>query len=151
MPAHLKPAHLRRGHHAPSSARACLSADDASRKRAPRLPKRGENEKPWHAMTRSWWRDCWHSPLAREYLRVDIHGLYRLAMLIDQFWYEPKATLAAEIRLQQQAFGQSPIDRRRLQWEVGRVEIANVQSQQRRIRQAQDSGVDPREALRVVK
>jgi len=60
--------------------------------------------------------------MAAEFLQADIHGLFRLALLIDAFWLQPTKELAAEIRLQQTAYGLTPIDRRRLQWEVERVE-----------------------------
>jgi len=49
--------------------------------------------------------------MAREYLDSDRHGLFLLAALADQFWTDPSPTLAAEIRMQRQCFGLSPIDR----------------------------------------
>jgi len=100
-------------------------------------------------MTRHWWRDVWHSPMAGEFLQADIHGLYRLAELIDAFWSNPTTTLAAEIRQEQQAYGLSPIDRRRLQWEVQRAE--GVTKKPPAPRQADRIGPDPRTALRAVK
>jgi hypothetical protein len=101
-------------------------------------------------MTRAWWRDVWHSPMAAEYVRADEHALFRLAVLIDQFWHEPTPKLAAEIRLQQQAFGLTPIDRRRLEWSIVQTEEATTRRQQRRVRSAQDGDVDPRDVLKVV-
>lgn len=78
---------------------------------------------PWHALTLAWWRDVWKSEVARNYLRVDRHGLFRLAVLVDRYWTgvdagQPVTQLAAEIRLQQMAYGNTPLDRTRLQWEV---------------------------------
>lgn len=58
-----------------------------------------------------------------EYLKVDVHGLTRLAVLVDAFWLGDH-DVASEIRLQGQLFGLTPIDRRRLQWEVVRAETA---------------------------
>jgi hypothetical protein len=72
----------------------------------------------WHRLTRAWWRDVWHSPMAEQFLEADRHALFRLALLVDLFWRGPSKELAAEIRLEQQAFGLTPIDRRRLQWTV---------------------------------
>jgi hypothetical protein len=89
--------------------------------------------------------------MAAEFLQADIHGLYILAELVDRFWAEPNKELAAEIRLQRQCFGLTPIDRRRLQWEVERGESAATRTQQRKVRWAQDGDIDPREALRAVK
>ena len=113
-----------------SPSRAVLSQDgEHQRKRAPRLPAK-EGETDWRPETRSWWYCVWHSPMAAEYLDADIPALHRLAALIDQFWTEPKATLAAEIRLQQQAFGLTPLDRRRLEWSIEQVETAKTKGHQ---------------------
>ncbi len=78
---------------------------------------------PWHRLTLAWWRDVWTSEVKDEYLEVDMHGLYRLAVLVDRYWRESDEgigvrELGAEIRLQQQAYGITPLDRTRLQWEV---------------------------------
>lgn len=97
-----------------ASTSSTLSPTGPRRKRAPSLP--GDRE--WHKLTRAWWRDVWHSPMAAEFLEADKHALYRLAVLVDAFWQEPVKDLAAEIRLEQQAFGLTPIDRRRLQWTI---------------------------------
>lgn len=133
-----------------ASTRATLPSDGQARKRAPRLPKRGEGQGDWHPMTRSWWKDVWHSPMATEYVQADVHGLRRLAVLIDIFWTQPTTSLAAEIRMEQQAFGLTPIDRRRLEWQVAQSEDVTTRRHQRRVRQAQDGEIDPRDALRVV-
>lgn len=126
---------------------AVLTTEEPKRKRAPQLPRGME----WHKLTRAWWRDVWRSPMADEYLEADIHGLYILAELVDRYWNSPSQTLAAEIRLQRQCFGLTPIDRRRLQWEVERVEATQTRRQQRNVRRAQAGEIDPREALRAVK
>lgn len=133
-----------------SGTRATLQETVEPRRRAPSLPKRGEDAQ-WHPLTRSWWRDVWRSPMAAEYVRADEHALFRLAVLVDQFWSRPTRELAAEIRLQQQAFGLTPLDRRRLEWTIGQAEGAQTRRAQRKVRQAQDGEIDPREVLRVVK
>lgn len=114
--------------------RATLPAETSPRKRPPKLPALPEHT--WHPMTKLWWRDVWQSPMAVEYLRADEHGLFRLAVLIDSFWKMPSAKLAAEIRLQQQAFGLTPIDRRRLQWQVAQTEEAIDKHERGRSRRA---------------
>ena len=58
-----------------------------------------------------------------------------LADLMDLYWYG-KRDLAGEIRLQGQCFGLTPIDRRRLQWEVQRVEAERKKPER-------DSAVEP--------
>lgn len=100
----------------------------------PELPEFDDVE--WHPMTLSWWDDIWASPMAPEYDDSDIHGLYALAMLVNAFWYEPSTGLASEIRLQRQCFGLSPIDRRRLQWEIEQGEKAEQSTRKRRNEQA---------------
>ena len=142
-----KPAALRQRKNK-TSTRAALYTERRPRKRAPRLPKKRE----WDPLTRAWWREVWASPMASEYLEADIGGLFILARLVDEFWANPTdKTLAAEIRLQRQCFGLTPIDRRRLQWEVERGESAETRRQQRKVRGAQVGAVDPRDALRSVK
>ena len=145
-----KPAALRQRRNKVSTA-ATLVATSAPRQRAPRLPDWGEGQE-WHRLTRAWWRDVWRSPMAEEFDKgeVDIHGLYILAVLVDQFWKEPSRELAAEIRLQRQCFGLTPIDRRRLQWEIERGEQAETRTRQRHVRAAQAGDEDPRKALQVL-
>ncbi len=134
-----------------STTAAQLKADPSIR--APKLPERA-----WHAMTRAWWRDVWSSPMAPEFDASDVHGLYALAVLVDDFWSVETPTarrdLAGEIRLQTQRFGLSPIDRRRLQWEIERTEEAQDRGTRRRSRAAEDtlwlSSGDPRSTPRSV-
>lgn len=97
-----------------ASTAASLPPANSSR-RVPGLPAK---KKPgWHARTREWWRDVWRSPMAAKFLQADLHALYRLAQLIDGFWHGD-LDLAGEIRLQEQRFGLTPLDRWRLQWEI---------------------------------
>jgi len=120
----------------------------------PPLPKGVE----WHPMTLAWWRDIWASPMAPEFLKADIHGLFQLALLNNDYWLaetpSQRIAIAAEMRQQGQRYGLSPIDRRRLQWEVEKVEDAQARGAQRRQppRPQPQQGVDPRKAaLSVVK
>lgn len=86
----------------------------------------------WHPLTSQWWVDIWASPMAPEFDKSDIHGLYILAALVDKFWWNPSKDTAAEIRLQRVGFGLTPIDRRRLQWEIERTEDAQEKGARRR-------------------
>jgi len=120
----------------------------------PPLPQL-EVDVDWHPMTEAWWDGIWSSPMAPEFDPSDLHGLYLLARLVDAFWYEPSTALAAEIRLQRQCFGLSPIDRRRLQWEIDRGEEAERNTTQRRnaskpkgsTRKRAPRPADPRDSL----
>jgi hypothetical protein len=96
--------------------------------------------------------------MAPEYDDSDRHGLFSLAVLVDDFWHCGEAKLrtaiAAEIRQQRQCFGLTPIDRRRLQWEIERSEDAQDRGQRRRGTTPPVAPVagatDPRSALRAV-
>lgn len=84
----------------------------------PELPEREETERAWHRRTVAWWASVWSSPMARRYLDADVHGLLMAAELVDQFWYKPTASLAAELRRQLEQFGLSVMSRRRLDWRI---------------------------------
>lgn len=126
-----------------SSTKATLSA--APGVEVPKLPTG-----TWHPMTREWWKDIWASPMASEFLDADQHALFRLAVMVNDYWEAESASarkeLAGEIRLQSQAFGLTPIDRRRLQWEVEKIDGGEKKPPKRRKR-----GKDPRSHLSAVK
>lgn len=90
----------------------------------PRESGDGVRIRPWHPQTLEFWRDAFRSEMESEYVQVDVHGLFILAELVDQFWHHPTPTRAAEIRLQRQCYGLTPLDRRRLQWELETAEAA---------------------------
>jgi hypothetical protein len=117
---------------------------------APDLPDR---ETGWHHLTAEWWADIWASPMAPEFDSSDIHGLFVLADLVNSYWCEPSAKarsgLAAEIRLQRQCFGLTPIDRRRLQWEISRGDEAEERTAKRRSAAKKEPVADPRAVLRL--
>lgn len=60
--------------------------------------------------------------MAAEWLQSDVHGLIRLAILVDHFYLRETPALHAEIRQQEARFGLSSMDRRRLQWEIQKAE-----------------------------
>jgi hypothetical protein len=123
--------------------------DEAAILRQPDLPIRRGDDRPWHRETVDFWTEVWASPMAAEFIAADIPGLILLARLVDQFNYG-ETGLAAEIRLQRQCFGLTPLDRRRLQWEIERVEAAGRRRPTNPARP--ETGIrDPRRALRAVK
>lgn len=134
-----------------ASTKAVLSAEVDEKRRSPRLPKRDDG-KEWHDLTRAFWRSLWKSPMASEYLDADIHALYRLTVLIDQFWREPTVSLEAQIARAQAAFGLTPLDRRRLEWSVAQAEQAQQKRQQRRPAEVMPMAPsdDPRSMFRVI-
>lgn len=105
----------------------------------------------WHPMTLMWWADVWSSPMSSEYLTADRHGLFRLAMLVEEFWRHPLKEIAAEIRLQEKRYGLNPLDRRALEWSVESAEDAKDRGAQRRGRdqKASPPAADPRRIYAV--
>lgn len=123
------------------STRAVLSANpDIS---VPPLPNRGAD--PWHPQTVDWWVDIWRSPMGPEYDDSDIHALYVLAGVVDDYWTATSATerraASAEIRLQSVRFGLSPMDRRRLEWQIEETEKKKSEGARRRAQEADQVGV----------
>lgn len=115
-----------------TSTKATLRA--ATETAVPSLPPHPSDE--WHPLTVRWWQDTWSSPMGPEYDTSDIHGLFLLALLTDDFWRADspslRSKLAAEMRQQAQRFGLSPLDRRRLQWEIERTDEAQAKGAKRR-------------------
>lgn len=117
----------------------------------PQLPPRHNaegQEIDWQPQTLEWWEDLWAAPMAAEYHPSDKHALFVLATLMDRFWLDPNPKLAGEIRLQRQAFGLTPYDRRRLEWTIETAEDAKERGTRRRSgagsSQQPDRGEDPR-------
>lgn len=90
----------------------------------------------WSQMTREWWDDLWSAPMAAEYHSSDRHALFLLAALVEDFWTASTSTgrkeAATEIRLQRQAFGLTPYDRRRLEWTIETAEESKDRGRARR-------------------
>jgi hypothetical protein len=103
----------------------------------------------WHALTLRDWAHACRSPMASQWIETDWDGIGRLAILWDEFYKRPNADTLKEIRLQNPAFGLTPLDRSRLQWEVGRGEEA----ERKRVTKASGAvkpGGDLRKVLRMV-
>src|SRR4051812_26314295 len=94
-----------------TSATLQIAASQADTVTPPELSARGKDELPWHPDTLGFWREVWASPMAAEFIAADVPGLVLVARLIDRFNYGDVG-LAAEIRLQRQCFGLTPLDRR---------------------------------------
>lgn len=86
--------------------------------------------------------------MSSQWLVTDSDALGRLALLWDEFYQRPDAKVMGEIRLQEQRFGLSPLDRSRLQWEVSRAEGAEQKRPKAPVRR---TGTDPRSILMAVK
>lgn len=126
------------------------------RGRPPSLPP-ATGELGWHPQTQAWWKDVWGSPMAPEYDDSDRHGLNMLAVLVNDYWFaessRERMQLLGEVRQQSQRYGLSPIDRRRLQWEIERTDEAQQKGTRRRAAAATKKpagGADPRAVLRAI-
>lgn len=138
-----KPAHMRQ--RGPKRAGiATIAASETPN--VPEIPN--PDGRVWHELTTKAWRTAWESPMATQWIATDVDGLGRLALLWDGFYKAPDAKVLAEIRLQEQRFGLSPLDRNRLQWEINRVE----ESDRRKPKPPPArTGTDPRALLMAVK
>ena len=105
----------------------------------PRLGRKASGA--WSSSTREWWERIWRSPMATQWIEVDEHGLRELALLIEQSRQHLSPTLLREIRLREDAYGLSPMSRRRLRWEIGPEGGAEVRPLRTRVRRVQ--AVDP--------
>lgn len=141
-----KPASIRQRTNKKSGA-TTLETVDATGK-APVIPN--PDGRIWHPLTVKAWAHAWASPMASQWLETDADALGRVALMWDEFYKAPDSKVLAEIRLQEQRFGLSPLDRSRLQWEIGRAEESE-QKQQRRQQAPRRTGTgDARDVLRMV-
>jgi hypothetical protein len=139
-----KPAHLRqRTNRKPGSA----TIEALDKPKIPPIPN--PDERVWHKLTLRSWKHAWESPMASQWIETDTDALGRLALLWDVFYKSPDGRVMAEIRLQEQRFGLSPLDRSRLQWEVSRGEEAGRKHQ--KPMPTRRTGTDPRAILMAVK
>ena len=145
-----KPPGLRQRRNRASTKATLPTEAEAAKQEIPPLPDRKGG---WHERVVVWWESIWRSPMAAEYLDADKQGLILLASLQQSFWTarsnKDRFKFAAEIRQQEVRFGLTPIDRRRLQWEVEKGEVAAERTETRRQRKRPDSKKDPRSVLKL--
>jgi hypothetical protein len=124
-----------------------LPAELAPIERVPRLPAH-PNGIGWHRMARRWWADVWSSPMHYEYVRGDLPALFRLVVLVDEFWRSGSLKVASEIRMLEREFGLTPLSRRRLEWSIAQTEEAiDIREHNRSKRGIIMDGADVREVL----
>jgi hypothetical protein len=108
------------------------------------------NGREWHPFTLRQWENAWRSPMASQWLDSDFDGLARLAWLWDDFNKTGNLDYIKEIRLQSAAFGLTPLDRSRLQWEV--LKTTDAEERAKRRQPVHRTGTnDPRSVLTAVK
>lgn len=140
-----KPAHMRQNRTKRAGIAVLSMPESPEAVEVPPIPN--PDGRDWHPLTLEAWNHAWQSPMASQWLETDIDALGRLAILWDLLY---KGAIAAmpEIRLQEQRFGLSPLDRSRLQWEVAKGNEAERKQQQRAVKK---TGTDPRAILMAVK
>lgn len=89
-------------------------APDAKPNRAPALP----GARLLSAATRRWYRTWATSPQAVVFVATDWQRLHMLAPLVEAYFAEPKQTLLAEIRLNEQLLGATVVDRQRARMRI---------------------------------
>lgn len=115
------PGQRRRRNKAPAAVR--LPAEPVKRTKAPTL----EGADVLLPSTLEWWRLVWSSPVAAQYLDVDVPALSRLAVLMDRAARgELGERVLGELRLLEDRFGLNPVSRRRLQWELEQAGAENT-------------------------
>jgi hypothetical protein len=101
----------------------------------------------WHSLTTQWWDDLWQSPMATEYAEVDINGLYRVAMLMNDFWLaeSAKERADAQVRLEKAdaEYGTNPLARRRLEWQIETTEDSKRKGRKRRAAEEETPAAPP--------
>lgn len=154
-PAPKTPSTRRRRHKVPGAAKLYVADGKVT---VPKLPLKRRDGELWHKETRKRWKAIHESPMAAEYDDADLYGLLDLADLWDRRHKAEDSAeaikISVEIRLQEQRFGLSPLDRRRLSWEIERGERAETATRSRRNKTAtkaatdgEDVPADPRELL----
>lgn len=88
----------------------------------------------WDQATRDFWSTLWTSPMAQMYVAADTPGLFRLAVITDDFMRcetpEERRALSAEIRQLEKQFGLSPEARTKLRWLVYEAEGARLRAEE---------------------
>ncbi len=90
--------------------------------------------------------------MSTQYLETDVDGLARIAILIDDYHKNPSNyALLTELRLQEARFGLSPLDRSRMDWEIGRTGQAESKKKKPAPARPKRTTSDPRRVLKAVK
>jgi hypothetical protein len=144
-----KPAHLRqRTNKKAGSTVLELVPGAVGKRKIPEIPNPDGRE--WHPFTLLQWANAWRSPMASQWLDSDFDGLARLAWLWDDYNRTHGLDYIKEIRLQSAAFGLTPLDRSRLQWEVLKTNDAEERAKRRQPVHRTGTN-DPRSVLTAVK
>ena len=141
-----KPAHLRQRKNVKAGSATIEAPENPE---VPPIPNPDARE--WQPLTLASWKTAWRSAMASQWVQTDVDGMGRLAIAWDEYYKHPTVAWLAELRLQEQRFGLSPLDRSRLQWEIGRTDQAE-RNPDKPVRQPSKPRTDdPRAILLAVK
>lgn len=143
----IKPANIRQRTNRKAGASTITEITALQDSPAPKIPN--PDGRVWHPLTLVAWAHAWASPMASQWIETDTDALGRLAVLWDSF-YTGAISVMSEIRLQEQRFGLSPLDRSRLQWEVAKGTEAEERQQRRQMSPRRTGTNDPRRGLMAV-
>lgn len=107
-------------------------------KDAPQLGRRPGGGR-WLVEVREWWETWRRSPQASQFVDTDWRTLRRAAFLLDLFYREPSASLAAEVRQIESKLGATVDDRMRLRLRIHSRGAASAEESS-----AEESGERPR-------
>ena len=72
----------------------------------------------WSAQVVQWWETWASSPQSSEFTATDWQRLEMLMPLVESYWDGPDVKILSEIRQNEERFGATPIDRKRLGWKL---------------------------------
>lgn len=110
-----KPAATRQRRNRASSA-ASLPPESASAKA--KVPTMPEKNGGWTKEAKDAWEELFRSPMREKFLKADLARQRIYIDAIDRYWRAPSDSVWAQIRLEGDNFGTSPMARRRLEWEI---------------------------------
>ena len=149
-----KPAKLRQRRNKTSTATVLPTEEESAKNKVPPLPDFGWR---WHVQVIEDWRVIWTDPVCSEYVKSDIQGLYRYAVLDQDFWsanyWEDRMKIAALLLRLGAQYGLAPMARRQLQWSTAQGEeaVEKTAKIRRRRRLERTARKDPRDVLAMVK
>jgi hypothetical protein len=82
------------------------------------LPRRSKADGPWSARARATWNAWRQDPATRQWTASDSALALETLYLLEQSEREPRASLAAEVRLRMDALGLTATGKRRLRWRL---------------------------------
>ena len=86
-------------------------------------------EPEWSPVVEKWWEDIWTSPMANEFLKADLHGLFMACYYLHEsvnpnYKLADRLTAGKAFENSIKAYGLNPQARSALRWQVAQGETA---------------------------